>query len=101
MTKLIVNRLQTILLHVIGQHQTSFFPGRHIIENIVVAQEMIHSIKRKSGWKRYMVIKVNLEKAYDRLSWSFIFNTLNETSLPLDLIQVTIECITTARMNVI
>ena len=48
-----------------------------------------------------MAIKVDLEKVYDRLSWSFIFDTLNETGLPLDLIQVTMECITTARMNVL
>ena len=100
-TKLIANRLQTILSHVIGPHQTSFVPGRHIIENIVVGQEVIHSMRRKSGRRGYMAIKMDLEKAYDRLSWSFIFDTLNETGLPLELIQVTIECITTAQMNVL
>ncbi|KAH9751354.1 putative ribonuclease H protein [Citrus sinensis] len=68
LTKLIANRLQTILPHVIGPRQTSFVPGRHIIENIVVAQEVIHSMRRKSGRRGYMAIKVDLEKAYDRLS---------------------------------
>ena len=54
----------------------SFVPRRHIIENIVVAQEVVHSIRRKSSRRGYMAIKVDLEKAYNRLSWIFIFNTL-------------------------
>ena len=65
-TKLLVNRLQTILPHVIGLHQMSFILENHIIENIVVAQEVVHSMKRKSRRRGYMAIKVDLEKAYDR-----------------------------------
>ena len=48
-----------------------------------------------------MAIKVDLEKTYDRLSWSFIFDTLQKTSILLDFIQVTMECITTAMINVL
>lgn len=67
-TKLIVNRLQHLLPDLIGPHQTSFVPGRHITENIIVAQEIIHSMKHKKGQKGWMAIKVDLEKAYDRLN---------------------------------
>ena len=70
--KIIANRLQELLPDLIGPHQTSFVPGRHITENIIVAQEIIHSMRRKKRRKGFMAIKVDLEKAYDKLSWSFI-----------------------------
>lgn len=46
----------------IGPYQTSFVLGRHIIENIVVAEEVIQSMCRKTGKRGFMVIKVDLEK---------------------------------------
>ena len=58
----------------IGKVQ-SCFVSRHVTDNIIGTQEMIHSMrsmKRMKGKKGVMVIKVDLEKAYDRLSWSFI-----------------------------
>lgn len=48
-----------------------------------------------------MAIKVDLEKIYDRLSWSFIYNTSLERGIPIDIIHVIMECITTTRMNVL
>ena len=99
--KIIANRLQELLPDLIGSHQTSFVPGRHITENIIVAQEIIHSMRRKKGRKCFMAIKVDLEKAYDRLSWSFIHETIQELNLPTMLINLIMECITTATMNVL
>ena len=48
-----------------------------------------------------MTIKVNLEKAYDRLSWNFIFETLVEANIPMNLTRIIMECVTTSRMNVL
>ncbi|XP_024043219.1 uncharacterized protein LOC112099922 [Citrus clementina] len=100
-TKIIANRLQELLPDLIGPHQTSFVPGRHITENIIVTQEIIHSMWRKKGCKGFMAIKVDLEKAYDRLNWSFIHKTLQELNLPTMLINLIMECITMATMNVL
>ena len=36
-TKIIANRLQSLLPNLIGHNQTSFVLGRHIVDNIVVA----------------------------------------------------------------
>ena len=58
-------------------------------------------MRRKKGRKGFMAIKVDLEKAYDRLSWAFIQETLQELNLSTMLINLIIECITTATMNVI
>ncbi|KAH9798495.1 reverse transcriptase domain-containing protein [Citrus sinensis] len=100
-TKIIVNRLQAVLPEIIGPQQTSFVPGRHIIDNIVVAQEVIHSMRRKTGKRGFMAIKVDLEKAYDRLNWSFIFETLQLAGIPVHLSRLIMECVTTTTMSIL
>lgn len=52
-TKIIANRLQELLPDMIGPHQTSFVPDGHITENIIVAQEIIHSMRRKKRAQRF------------------------------------------------
>ncbi|KAH9672602.1 putative ribonuclease H protein [Citrus sinensis] len=58
-------------------------------------------IPKKTGATGFLAIKVDLEKAYDRLSWEFIIDTLREARIPSDLIQVIMACITSATMRVL
>ena len=67
-TKIVANRLKTILHDLIRSTQTSFVSGRHITENIVIAQEIVHTMRRKKGKIGQMLIKIDLEKAYDHPS---------------------------------
>ena len=39
---------------------------------MMIAQELFHALDKKKGKTGFMVIKLDLEKAYDRLEWSFI-----------------------------
>ncbi|KAL8151383.1 hypothetical protein V2J09_021191 [Rumex salicifolius] len=66
-TKIFTNRLQRILSNLVSPTQSGFLLGRLISDNIVLAQEVIHTLKRKQGKKGYMIMKIDLEKAYDRL----------------------------------
>lgn len=52
----------------VAPNQYSFAPGHHITDNIVMAQEMIHSMSSMKGKKSFIAIKVDLEQAYVRLS---------------------------------
>ena len=49
----------------------------------------------------FMAIKVDLEKAYDCLSWNFIKDTLLDAGIPKNLIDVMYWCITTANMQLL
>lgn len=51
------------------------------MNNIVIAQEVIHTMRIKKGKMGWMVVKVDLEKAFDRHSWKFIENTLEDAGL--------------------
>ena len=100
-TKAIVNRIKPLLPVVTSCTQTSFIPGRQITDNIVIVQEVLHTMKRKQSGKGYMTIKIDFEKAYDRLKWDFIRNTLEEMNFPIRMVEVIMECITSPTMRVL
>lgn len=72
LTKTIVNRLRRLMVKLVRQNQSSFIPGRDIVDNSTVAQEVVHSLKNFKGTKCGMVMKIDLEKAYDRIRWDFL-----------------------------
>ena len=71
-TKIIVARICPLLYNLISPIQATFMPGRRGLDNVLIAQKLIHSINKKKGRMGYMAIKVDLKKAYDRLEWNFI-----------------------------
>ena len=48
-----------------------------------------------------MAIKIDLEKAYDRLKWSFIQETLEDMQLPHILMEVIMCCVITCSLSVL
>ena len=68
LTKALTNRLKKVMPKIIGPYQSSFVPGRQIVDNIIIYQEVLHSMRKKKGEKGYMAIKIDLKKAYDRFS---------------------------------
>lgn len=100
-TKSLVNKIKSALPHLISINQSSFVSGRHIIDNIIIAQEMIHTMRNLKGKKGFMALKFDLEKAYDRLHWSFIKETLVFAGFPSSMINLIMECITTASLQVL
>lgn len=62
--------------------QEAFVPGRRGLNNILIAQELIHSIDNEKGKTGYMAIKVDLEKAYNRLGRNFIHKVFQAFHFP-------------------
>lgn len=48
----------------------NIIPPRQSI--IIIAQEMVHAMKRVKENKMFMLIKIYLEKVYDILPWKFV-----------------------------
>ena len=85
-TKIIVKRLQLFLPKLISPLQTAFVLERMGLDNMIIAQELIHVMSLKKGKTGFMAIKIDLEKAYDRLEWHFIKDILELYRLPSSLI---------------
>ncbi|WJX93691.1 hypothetical protein P8452_75185 [Trifolium repens] len=73
MAKVLANRLKTILDKCISVSQSAFVPGRSILDNVMVAIEVIHYMKTKTKGKAGDVaLKLNISKAYDRIEWNYL-----------------------------
>ena len=81
-TKILVARIRPYLDKLVSPLQSTFVLGRRSVDNAIVVQELIHTISSKKGKVGYMAIKVDLEKAYDKVEWSFIQEVLINANLP-------------------
>lgn len=91
---MIVNRLKDVLPQLVLPNQTSFVPCRYIQNNVIIVQEAIHLMSKFQEKQGCVILKIDLEKAYDRLKWSFIEETLHLTGIPETLVQPLMKCIT-------
>ncbi|CAA0831454.1 Unknown protein, partial [Striga hermonthica] len=96
LTKVLAERIKLVVPSLINPAQASFVPGRHITDNIIIAQELIHSMRVMKGKHGVMVVKVDLEKAYDFLRWEFVRDTLELVGFPRAFVEAVMACVTSA-----
>ena len=70
-----------VLPKIISREQSGFVPGRSIVENILMAHEVTHNLnnKHRSG---NVIMKLDMEKAYDRIEWFFITSVMRRLGFP-------------------
>ncbi|CAN1221817.1 LINE-1 retrotransposable element ORF2 protein [Linum grandiflorum] len=101
-SKLLAARLATILPSIISPTQNGFVPHRAISDNVIVAHEVMHYLKRKKTGKKYfMALKLDMEKAYDRIEWCYLFSLLIKLGFSPTWVTWIKECITTTSFSVL
>lgn len=98
-TKVIANRLKPILQQGISKNQTAFLKGRSLGENVLLASELIRNYKSPSC-PRSCMLKVDIRKAFDTLSWDFVIKILQAQDFPTLFVTWIKECITSPRFSV-
>ncbi|XP_057734404.1 uncharacterized protein LOC130949790 [Arachis stenosperma] len=68
--KVLVNRFRPHLADIVGPLQGGFILGRGTSDNIIIAQEVLHFMKKTKSKKGILAFKIDLEKSYDRVDWS-------------------------------
>jgi hypothetical protein len=71
---LLTSRLERICDRIVAQEQSAFIRGRHILESVVIAHEVVHNMHKSK--ETGVVIKLDYEKAYDTVNLDFLFEIL-------------------------
>ena len=79
-SKTLMLRLESVMERIINKGQTAFLKGRNIMEGTMSLHEIIHDTKVKK--KEGLVLKLDFEKAYDKVSWDFLFDCLEQRGFP-------------------
>ncbi|XP_074300371.1 uncharacterized protein LOC141631626 [Silene latifolia] len=86
-SKVICNRLSTILPDIVSPSQGAFIKGRDIVGNIFIYQDLIKMYKRKTYSPR-VLMKIDLQKAYDSVEWAFVSDLLMALGFPAQFIKL-------------
>lgn len=82
-TKTIANHIKRFLPEIIDEEKNAFIQGILITYNALVAMECFHWLKNKRKGKHgVMALKLDMDKAYDRLDWPFIIDVLTSMGFP-------------------
>lgn len=75
--KILSLRLNPLLHKLVSINQSNFVKERLIIENVLLAQKIIHNISQvnKGG---NIIIELDMAKAHDRMSWFFVISVLRK-----------------------
>jgi len=65
-SKVAANRLKPLLPTLVSGEQLGYVEGRQILDNIIQAHEVVHSLKRKK--RAGMIMQLDIAKAYDKVS---------------------------------
>ncbi|XP_071939022.1 uncharacterized protein [Coffea arabica] len=76
-SKILAIRISNLLPKLISPWQTGFVPGRGIVDNVLLAQELILDLDRRLIDPN-LILKLDMEKAYDRVDWSFLLFLLRQ-----------------------
>lgn len=76
-SRIIHERIVKLLPTIISPQQSGFVKGRSIVENILLVQEIVHDIRIR-GKPTNVVLKLDMAKAYDRVSWLFLTKVLRK-----------------------
>jgi hypothetical protein len=76
-SKVLADRLATIMPSIISQEQRGFIKGRNIKDCICLASEAINLLNRKS-YGGSLALKIDISKAFDTLEWPFLLKVLKQ-----------------------
>lgn len=96
-SKLMTNRMKSILARFIFENQRPFIPRKLIQDNILVAHFYLKC--KKVGKKFEMALKIDMSKAYDQLEWNFLEGALLKLGFCARWVSLIMKYVTFVRDN--
>ncbi|KAJ9565730.1 hypothetical protein OSB04_001696 [Centaurea solstitialis] len=99
-SKIIVERMKPYLDRLVSKAQSAFIPGRRIGDNILLAHELVTGYQSERGPPR-CAFKIDLRKAYDMVSWDYLFGMLEGFRFHPVLVKWIKEMVSTPSFSVV
>ncbi|GMP88073.1 hypothetical protein CsSME_00040189 [Camellia sinensis var. sinensis] len=100
--KVLANRLSSVLPDLISDNQCAFLKGHLISDNVLLAHEVLDYIKKyKRGRLSSFRLKLDMNKAYDRVSWDFLQAVMAKLGFSPKWIQLISQCISTVQFAIL
>ena len=91
-SRMLTNRLKVILPDLILPNQTAFVKDRLLLENVLLASEVMQGYHLNSK-KARITLKVDIAKAFDSVRWDFLLTTLQAYHVPMLFINWIRACV--------
>ncbi|GJX41721.1 putative RNA-directed DNA polymerase [Tanacetum coccineum] len=86
-------------LKIVSENQSAFIPGRRILDNILITQELMHNYHRNRRPPR-CVFKVDIQKSYDTVDWKFLDYILRCYGFHHKMVKWIMTCVMTASFSI-
>ena len=98
-SKVLANRLKKVMSCLVNKAQISFVEGRQILDASLIANEIIDSMVKEK--ETCILCKLDIEKAYDQISWNFLFTVRQQMGFGIKWILWIKWCITTTSFSIL
>ena len=89
-----------VLRVIITPNQGAFVEGRSILHNILLCQDVVKHYGRRSCMPSCL-IKMDLRKAYDTLSWNFLKDMMIALNFPTQFVKRVMTCVSSSQYSLI
>ncbi|KAE8819291.1 retrotransposon protein [Hordeum vulgare] len=99
--KILSKRLKGVLSEVISPTQSAFVPGRLLMDNVLLAYEVIHYMRnRRHGKENYAAVKLDMSKAYDRVEWHFLEAMMVKLGFHQRFMELIMKCVRMVKFRI-
>jgi len=99
LTKVLSRRIKKVIEKVIDGSQSAFLSSRGLLDSVLVVNEVMDDLKRRR--KSGVIVKLDFEKAYDSVSWEFLFYMMRRLGFCGKWIQWIRACLESATISVL
>ena len=99
LAKVLANRLKQVMGSLVNKAQNAFAVGKRFLDASLIANEVVDSMVKKK--EKGILCKLDIEKAYDHLNWSFLLRVLKKLGFVGKWVTWIEWCISTAFFSVL
>jgi len=97
--KVLAGRIKQVLSSIIDESQSVFIKDRGILDSVLMANEVAEDLRR--GGRSGLCLKVDFEKAYDSVSWAFLYDMLHRMGFHSKCISWIRGCMESATVSIL